>query len=172
MREERPFLEDGSQFGVSRTAFRRLRKAEKLELMIAWFHENYEDPAHRTPYESAEGGYIWIWGGPYEARDSLYGKFGDIVSEGLIEEAVEEIESDGLTDWAPVRSPDDYDETEPPDEPISLNIFLDEPSPRYGTRSDHEARAQARAALDDLQRALDLDTPRPIGIGHNRPPTE
>jgi hypothetical protein len=96
MRESRPFLEDGSQFRVSRTAFRRMRKAEKLELMIGWFHQNYEDPAQKTPYESAEGGYQWIWGGPYEARDELYSKFGDIVSESLIEEAVKEIESDGL----------------------------------------------------------------------------
>ena len=61
MREPRPFLEDGSQFGVSRTAFRRMRKAEKLELMIGWFHLNFEDPAQSTPYESAEGGYQWIW---------------------------------------------------------------------------------------------------------------
>jgi hypothetical protein len=168
--EKRPFLEDGSQFGVSRTGFRRLRKAEKLELMIAWFHENFEDPAQSTPYESAEGGYQWIWGGPYEARDELYSKFGDIVSESLIEEAVKEIESDGIVDWAPVHTGDDYDEPESPEEPISLDIFLDEPSDRYGTPADYEARARARAALDELRSAL--DTPRPIGIGHNRPPEE
>ena len=71
MAEPRPFLEDYSQFGVSRTAFRRMRKAQKLEMMIEWFHQNYEDPAESTPYESAEGGYIWIWGGPYDARDEL-----------------------------------------------------------------------------------------------------
>jgi hypothetical protein len=147
-----------------------MRKAEKLELMIGWFHLNYEDPAQKTPYESAEGGYQWIWGGPYEARDVLYSKFGELVSEALIEEAVEEIERDGLTDWAPVHTGDDYDEPEPPEEPISLDIFLDEPSDRYGTPAEYEARARARDALDELRRAL--DTPRPIGIGHNRPPAE
>jgi hypothetical protein len=170
MREPRLFLEDGSQFGVSRTAFRRMRKAEKLELIIGWFHQNYEDPAQKTPYESAEGGYQWIWGGPYEARDELYNKFGDTVSESLIEEAVNEIESDGILDWAPVHTGDDYDESEPPEEPISLDIFLDEPSDRYGTPAEYEARARARDALEELRRAL--DTPRPIGIGHNRPPAE
>lgn len=170
--EKRPFLdlEDGSQFGVSRTAFRRMRKAEKLELMIDWFHQNYEDPAQKTPYESAEGGYQWIWGGPYEARDELYSKFGGIVSERLIEEAVKEIESDGIRDWAPVHIGDDYDEPEPPEEPISLDIFLDDPSDQYGTPADYEARARAIAAIDELRRAL--ETPRPIGIGHNRPPAE
>lgn len=170
MPEPRPFLEDGSQFGVSRTAFRRMRKAEKLELMISWFHQNYEDPAQSTPYESAEGGYQWIWGGPYDASEQLYNKFGDIVSEKLIEEAAAEIERDGLLDWAPVHTSDDYEDAEPQDEPTSLDIFLDEPGPRYGTPQDREARARARAALDQLRPAL--DRPRPIGIGHNRPPEE
>src|SRR3984893_3385847 len=140
MREPRPFLEDDSQFGVSRTAFRRMRKAEKLELMIGWFHLNFEDPAQSTPYESAEGGYQWIWGGPYEARDELYSKFGDIVSESFIEEAVKEIESDGIVDWAPVHTGDDYDEPEPPEDPISLDIYLDEPSDRYGSLEEQEVR--------------------------------
>jgi hypothetical protein len=167
MAEPRPFLEDGSQFGVSRTAFRRMRKAEKLELMIDWFHQNYEDPANKTPYE---GGYIWVFGGPYEARDELYSKFGDLVSENLIAEAVEEVERDGLTEWAPVRSSDDYEDAEPTDEPTSLDIFLDEPGPWYGTPEDHAARARVQAALDELRQAL--DKPRPIGIGHNRPPEE
>ena len=169
MSEPRPFLEDGSQFGVSRTGFRRMRKAEKLEMMVDWFHQNFEDPAESTPYESAEGGYIWIWGGPYEARDELYSKFGDLVSERLIEEAAQHIERHGIYDWAPVYKGDDYDEIAP-DEPTSLDIFSDEPSENYGTASDHEARRQIRAALDELRNAL--DTPRPIGIGHNRPPDE
>jgi hypothetical protein len=167
---DRPFLEDGSQFGISRDGFEQMDQDEQRELMIAWFHQNFEDPAQSTPYESAEGGYQWIWGGPCEARDELYSKFGDIVSESLIEEAVKEIESDGIVDWAPVHTGDDYDEPERPEEPISLDIFLDEPSDRYGTSADYEARARARAALDELRRAL--DTPRPIGIGHNRPPAE
>jgi hypothetical protein len=170
MREYRPFLEDGSQFGVSRTAFRRMRKEQKLELMIEWFHQNYEDPANSVPYESAEGGYQWIFGGPYEARDALDGKFGDIVPEKFIEEAVQDIESDGIVDWARIQKPGDDDDTEPPEEPISLDIFLDEPSQNYGTPAEREARERARTALDHLREAL--DTPRPIGIGHNRPPDE
>lgn len=170
MKNDRPFLEDGSQFGVSRTAFRRMRKAEKRELMIEWFHQNFEDPAERTSYVSAEEGYLWNWGGPYDAGDQLYAKFGDIVPESLIKEVTEEVEKDGLTDWAPTPNRDDYDDYDPPDEPPSLDIFLDEPSDAYGTPQDHEARDRARAALDELQKAL--DSQRPIGIGHNQPPEE
>ncbi len=167
MKEPRPFLEDGSQFGVSRTAFRRKRKAEKRELMLQWFYENFEDPAERTPYESAEGGYQWIWGG---AREQLDGMFGDIVSESLIEEVAQEVERNGLTEWAPTPSRDDYDMDEPPPEITSLEIFLDKPSANYGTPEDHEARARAREALEALRVAL--DRPRPVGIGHNRPPED
>jgi hypothetical protein len=146
-----------------------MRKAEKLEMMVDWFHRNFEDPAESTPYESAEGGYIWIWGGPYEARDELYGKLGDLVSERVIEEAAQHIERHGIYDWAPVHKGDDYDDIEP-DEPTSLDIFSDEPSENYGTARDHEARRQIRAALNELQNGL--HSPRPIGIGHNRPPDE
>ncbi|KDM65488.1 hypothetical protein ACIDI_103c00010 [Acidiphilium sp. JA12-A1] len=168
MTERRPFLEDGSASGISRTAFRRMRKAQKLELMIDWFGQNYEDPAERTPYDSAEGGYLWIWGGPHDARDVLYTKFGSLVSEGLIDEAAQEIEAEGTVDWASKPTREDYDETAPPDEPIALDVFLDEPSAEYGTLAERSARAEARAAVEQLRAAL--DQVRPIGIGHNRPP--
>lgn len=170
MPEKRPFLEDGSQYGVSRSEFRRMRKAQKSELMLQWFHENFEDPAVRTPYESAEGGYQWIWGGPHDAREELSSQFHGLVSEALIEEVAEEIERDGLTEWAPVHTVEDWEDIDSSDEPLSLDDFLDEPSQRYGTPADLEARARVRVALNRLQQAL--DTPRTIGIGHNRPPEE
>src|SRR6266851_1816760 len=65
------------------------------EVMREWFYQHYTDPVDNTPYESAEGGYQYIWGGPYDARDELYAMFGDIVPETLIEEVVQEIEKDG-----------------------------------------------------------------------------
>lgn len=37
-----------------------LSPEEQMEYMEEWFRQRYEDPAQRTPYESAEGGYIWI----------------------------------------------------------------------------------------------------------------
>ncbi|MET3972872.1 hypothetical protein ABIB94_007871 [Bradyrhizobium sp. JR7.2] len=57
--------------GITRTQFRRMRKDQKREVMIQWFSANYEDPAVSTPYESAEGGYQYIWGGPYETLLAL-----------------------------------------------------------------------------------------------------
>ena len=77
--------------------------------LVEWFFERFENPAHRLPYESAEGGYQWIYGGPYDAREELSENFPD-EGEDVIEAAVAEIESDGLTEWAPVSSPEDYDD--------------------------------------------------------------
>jgi hypothetical protein len=150
-----------------------MRKADKRELMIQWFHQNFEDPAENTPYESAEGGYQWIWGGPSDARDELNSMFDGLASETLIEEVADHIERDGLTEWAPVQKVEDWEDidwSEKLDEPPPVDIYLDEPSPRYGTPEEREARAKARAALDRLQKALERRIP--IGIGHNQPPDD
>lgn len=163
---KRPFLEDGSQFGVSRTQFRKMRKAEKRDLILQWFYANYEDPAENTPFESAEGGYQYIWGGPYEARDELYAMFGDIVPESLIEDVANEIEKGGTFDWAPVQKEDDYEQND--DEPASLEIYLDEPSERYGSAAELGVRAQALVAIERLEKIIEKR--RAIGIGHNLPP--
>lgn len=86
-----------------------LSPSEQKELMKQWFLENYEDPAERTPYESAEGGYIWIWGGPYDAREEIEGYFHEFADESAIDEAVKELEHYCL-EWAPTEQPGDYDD--------------------------------------------------------------
>lgn len=168
MASRRPFLEDGSQFGVSRTQFRRMRKAEKLELMIQWFRQNFEDPAENTSYVSAEGGYLWNHGGPHDATEQLYDMFDDIVPEKLIEEVVAKVEEDGVTEWASANYDDDNDndnEGFAADE-LSFDGYGDDPNERYGSAADHEARERARAALQSLLAMLDA----PAGMGHNHPP--
>lgn len=89
-----------------------LRNAEpdiQRAAMEAWFRARFEDPAERTPYESAEGGYIWIWGGPYDASEELESEFGDIVSEEVIQELVKDLEHE-CHEWAPTPSASDYDD--------------------------------------------------------------
>ena len=75
----------------------------QIEAIKEWFFENFEDPAEITPYESAEGGYIFIWGGLYDARDQIENKFYDNASEEAIEEAIQEIQVLGW-EWAPNRN--------------------------------------------------------------------
>ncbi|MEH7866403.1 hypothetical protein GFL54_31925 [Rhizobium laguerreae] len=88
--------------------FRRLSRARKVEAMVQWFHENYEDPAVRMPYESAEGGYQWIWGGPYDAHEQISDNFSSVADDRAIEEAVESVNGDGLYEWAPKARREDY----------------------------------------------------------------
>ena len=92
----------------------------QIDALVEWFFERYEDPAQRLPYISAEGGYQWIYGGPYDAREELAENFPDLPDD-VIEAAVDEIESDGLTDWAPVASAEDYDQYED-NEPDDLEV--------------------------------------------------
>lgn len=145
-----------------------MKKVDQRELMIQWFEANFEDPANSTPHD--EGEYVWIWGGPYDAREQLYSKFDGVASEALIEEVAEEVEREGITNWAPVHTGEDVEDWEDIDleEPPSLDDFSDEPSASYGTPLDREARARAWATLDELRDALDKTLP--AGIGHNRPP--
>ena len=62
-----------------------MNASEQRNVMREWFFDNYEDPAQSLPYESREGGYIWIDGGPYDAHEELYQKFEGLISEQVIE---------------------------------------------------------------------------------------
>ena len=101
-------LKEPGDFGIEDDEADEDSEATKEE-MEEWFRAHFEDPAERTPYESAEGGYIWIWGGPYDAFDELYGEFGGTVADDLIEELAAELTGEN-PEWAPVPSPSDYDD--------------------------------------------------------------
>ncbi|RIW08285.1 hypothetical protein D2T81_00810 [Azospirillum brasilense] len=78
-----------------------------MEVMKAWFEQNYEDPVHRTPYQTSEGGYQWIHGGPYYAQEELMGEFEGLASEKMINDLVEELEHE-CTEWTSAPDRDDY----------------------------------------------------------------
>ncbi|KZD00869.1 hypothetical protein [Thalassospira xiamenensis] len=74
----------------------------KEDFVRDWFFYMYEDPASQTPYESAEGGYQYIWGGPFEAREEIEAKFSGIVSDDIIEAVVDSVERHSDV-WAPTE---------------------------------------------------------------------
>jgi len=120
----------------------------RVEAMVEWFHSNFEDPSESTPHD--EGEFVYIWGGPYEAYDQLFDAFGGDASEELIARAVEEVQSNGIFDWAPSSNrvaPDDLEE-----------------SP-----SDYE---QMQARLADAKSILENLEPLSGPFGHNHPPPE
>lgn len=81
------------------------RTRHRIDRMKRWFLDRYEDPANMCPYDSKEGGYQYIYGGPYDAYEELESEFGSIYSDELIKSAVEELESTGPLEWS--RIPDD-----------------------------------------------------------------
>jgi hypothetical protein len=92
----------------------RLRSSDReiqLDAMRSWFYENYEDPVHNCPYISSEGGYQYIYGGPYDAREELEQEFSGIVDEDVIEELADEL-SDECPNWSgnTNNASDDFDD--------------------------------------------------------------
>jgi len=69
-----------------------LTNEEQMSQIKEWFSCNFEDPVDCLPYESKEGGYIYIWGGPYDAREEIEGEFGGIVDDAIIDEVASELE--------------------------------------------------------------------------------
>lgn len=156
--------------------------------MRYWFHRYFEDPAEQTPYNSREGGYLYIWGGPYDAKEQLFDEFGSLIPEERIEEVGDELEGDGIYDWAPgpdhpdleqVRQEWDderrYDES-PPEAEDDLDLIIDRLRsglrPSYGDAYELERRREALQRLDQLKLALEAVAPQHGGIGHNRPPPD
>ncbi len=127
-----------------------------VEAMVEWFFLNFEDPAHHTPYESAEGGYQYIWGGPYDAKEELWDAFPDAPEE-LIERAADEIQSDGLFDWVPSDTriqPDDEPDGDDYSQPL-------------------EARLEALGGqLDRIEQHIAYWRNLAPQMGHNGPPDE
>lgn len=81
----------------------RLKKAPaetQIAVMRIWFFQNFEDPVNSTPYDGREGGYQFVWGGPYEADDELQAEFGRVVPYEVIEQLVEELDSISA-EWSP-----------------------------------------------------------------------
>lgn len=102
-------LIDGGSISAS-----NLAKADaelQKEVMQVWFHSHFEDPAHSCPHDSAEGGYQFIYGGPYEAEEELQNEFSGIVLDDVIEEMGEELTNE-CSEWGGDSSiaPDDFTE--------------------------------------------------------------
>lgn len=160
--------------GFTPSQFKRLSRQAKLEVMETWFRWNYEDPVHRTPYESAEGGYIYVFGGPFQAQDVLDEEFGDIASESLISELVDNLETE-CHEWTHTDAWDDPYGDEPEAdqgdllervaERLARNI-----QPHFGDGYERQGRKAALDALAELRE--ELDRQRAIGIGHNNPPED
>ena len=93
-------MRDDSSHEIDNGWLTKAKKDLQIAAMLDWFAARFWDPANETPYVSSEGGYIWVHGGPYDAREQLEERFDGIVPENVIEAATELVESDGIYEWA------------------------------------------------------------------------
>ncbi len=133
----------------------------RVEAMVNWFYENFEDPVHETSYNGREGGYLYLHGGPYEAADYIPDAFPDATEEEHTE-AIDQIEADG-PEFAPaghrILPPnEDYDDREPPP---PLDYRLDQLSLQMDTIGRH---VEELIAIQRREQAGEF------GMGHNHPP--
>jgi hypothetical protein len=77
-------------------------REEQHVAMRAWWFQRYEDPARSTPYESNDGGYIYISGGPFHPQEELSARFSRLVGFDVIQALVRELWAEVGDDWAPV----------------------------------------------------------------------
>ena len=115
--------------------------ADQRRFMREWFLDNYEDPVHSLPYESREGGYIWIYGGPYDAHEELHEKFGDFVPEEVIDSLGDELFAE-CSEWAAQIDPSD-------DDPFGFEE-VGEPGEHFD---------EYRLAMDSNRALLTIDVP-------------
>jgi hypothetical protein len=125
-------------------------REQQLEAMEGWFRKHYEDPAEQTPYESKEGGYIWIWGGPHDAEEELRLEFEGTVPGDVIEELARDLTGEN-PEWAPIPDPADYDQ----------GLF-------EAVSSNAEARLTLDDALDTIHALLKVDVDAEVVEPHRR----
>ena len=80
---------------------KQVSKAESdiEEIVKAWFLSEYEDPSNACPW--AEGEYLFLNGGPYDAYEVLEETFGDVLKKKFIARLAKEL-SEESTEWSPV----------------------------------------------------------------------
>lgn len=103
---ERKYFHAGYSSPLSVEDLQTADREVQKEIMEEWFRSKYEDPAEALPYE---GGYIYIWGGPYYPNEELDAEFAGIVPDDLISELAEELESENY-EWSRIPTREDYDE--------------------------------------------------------------
>lgn len=145
---------------------------EQVDMIVDWFNYHFEDPQNDTPYNKDLGGYVFLWGGPFDANETIQDFFSDAVDFDTMMLAVDHIQRDGTLDWAPTTRGDFYEhpDEEIEEEELTLDTLEEVPN-------EPEARAEVLARLDELealvQPILDqANTQAPPMMGHNNPPEE
>lgn len=157
---------------------------DQVNYLAWWFLSFHEDPSLETPYNGREGGFLYIHGGPFDARTEIEQEFHSFISQAVIDQAVEEVEAEGILEWAPAHNHPDRIDDEPDlddrpdafDEGDALDRAMAALSagrqPQYGSPAELALRIQIKEAFDRLEEELPPERPVHGGLGHNMPPVD
>lgn len=103
------FEDDAPRFDPDHLA--EAEPEEQKKIMKAWFLTHYDDPTNVCPYESREGGFQYIWGGPYDAQEELSNEFSGIVDDDVIDECAQELVNEySCYEWSGIPDQDQSDD--------------------------------------------------------------
>lgn len=112
----------------------------QIEAMRRWFCGRYEDPANEVPYDDEDGEYVFIWGGPYDPRDKIQGRFDHVVPHDVMEELIHDLYSEVGDSWAPIDHEGvDYDD--------ELSMFIVHRSDPYQMMSERLTKVENIVAI-------------------------
>lgn len=177
----------GSVRGISGHSTRdveAMSSEEQIEMMVEWFHRQFEDPQNETPRDNEEARYVYPWGGPFDASDQIQEEFSEVIDFDTMMLAVDRIQGDGTFEWAPQIGGDFYEH--PEDDPVEAGEIVDgdgEWPPIIADQApvppEPEARAEVIRRLDELEAIVqplldrfEAETQAPPMMGHNNPPDE
>lgn len=92
MPKKSPYYLPSADGYVTAAQLKMLGPELQNEMMRYWF-EGAFDPPDELPYDSGEGGYQWIWGGPYDPGSQLRSQFEGLIPEEVIEQLASEFEN-------------------------------------------------------------------------------
>jgi hypothetical protein len=72
----------------------RVTEEEAYQMVKTWFVARYEDPVEQCPFESAEGGYQFIYGAPYTATAVLTAAWSMVLTTSFVRAAAQRLEQE------------------------------------------------------------------------------
>ncbi|MGV8990648.1 MAG: hypothetical protein ACOH1Q_04500 [Thiobacillus sp.] len=140
-----------SKFEPNDEWLRSAQSSLQVEAMRRWFYSHYEDPAIQTPYISSEGGYIFVWGGPYDPNDVIQDRFGSVVEYKVMEELIHDLWDEVGDEWASVdHEVDEYDD--------ALSMLIVDRTDPYRMLTDRLTQIKEVLTVTGTPQAIQLTT--------------
>lgn len=100
---------EGAVFHPNNSWLANASEGEQDAAVRQWFLTRFEDPANHMPFDSREGGYFWVYGGPYDPDDEIQERFSGIVPDKVLAQVIRDLVEHTGSEWAPIPTERDYE---------------------------------------------------------------